>query len=303
MFYITKVLLISAVLLTDAVFGQSLSLIRSADSKYWVQASAPAGESYTLQCSENLHLWIDITNDVSTQYSAELGNGDFPTRFYRLKPTPPQPEPIRIVLIGDSMISDCCGWGQGMYGFFNANALILNYAQAWTSTKVFLQSAEYDKMLLVKPKYVLMQFAWTDGGIGDPDRSSNAQEFADNLRSLAQTIRGFGGTPIFIALHANRAWDSQGNLIPSEHGYNIINKQVAAEFNAPFIDLYHLTFDLFSKMGKDACAFMHWPSGEPDDGLHVSSLGAVYVSQLVVRALPDELGPYLTQVFEPLPKP
>ncbi len=302
MSYIPKVLLIAAILSIPA-FGQSISVLRTADNKYSVQASAPVGEPFTLQSSENLHLWIDVTNDVSAGYSAQLGGSDFPTRFYRLIPTPPEPEAIRIALLGDSMVSDCCGWGQGMYGFFNDKALVLNYSQPWTSTKVFLQSAEYDKMLLVKPQYVFMQFGYSDGGIGDPDRYSTAQEFADNLRTLAQTIRGFNGIPVFITLHANRGWDAQGNLIPSEHGYNIINKQVAAEFNAPLIDLYHSSFDLFSKLGQDGCAFMHWQFGSPDDGLHFSPLGAVYASQLIVRAMPDALGPYMTRVFDPLPKP
>jgi lysophospholipase L1-like esterase len=304
MSYITRVLLlISAVAWTNGVFGQSISVVRGADNKYSVQAIAPAGEAFTLQSSENLHLWIDITNDVSAQYSAPLGGGDFPTRFYRLIPTPPEPEAIRVALLGDSMVSDCCGWGQGMYGFFNDKALVLNYSQPWTSTKVFLQSAEYDKMMLVKPQYVLMQFGYSDGGIGDPDRYSNAEEFTANLRTLAQTIRGFNGIPIFITLHANRYWDAQGNLIPSDHGYNIINKQVAAEFNAPLIDLYRSSFDLFTKLGREGCAFMHWQYGSPEDGLHFSPEGAVYASQLIVRALPDELGPYLTRVFDPLPRP
>jgi lysophospholipase L1-like esterase len=296
---VAKALLI-AVLSISSGLAQSISIVRSADENFWVQAINPASDPYTLQISENLHLWIDVTGDLSTQYAAPLTNLE--TRFYQIKPTPPEPDPIRVVLLGDSMVSDCCGWGQGMPRFFKQSAQIINYSQPWTSTKAFLQSAEYDKMLLVKPKYVVLQFGYSDGG-PDPDRHSTAEEFAENLRTIGHVVQGFNGTPIYVTLHADRTWDSQGKLIPSEHPYNAINKQVAAELNAPVIDLYPTSYALFSKLGKDGCAFMHWVFGEPDDGLHFSPMGAIYVSQLIVRSLPDEFGPYLNGVFEPLPQP
>ena len=49
------------------------------------------------------------------------------------------------------MTSDCCGWGGGIYGYFKPNATVINYATAWASSKVFVRSAEWDKMLVVKP--------------------------------------------------------------------------------------------------------------------------------------------------------
>lgn len=287
-------------LLTAVASGQSVSIARKPDNKLWIQASAPANEPHVLEVSANLHLWINQATDVGQAYSLALEDTES-GRFFRLAPTPPEPPPIRVVMLGDSMVADCCGWGRGIYQYINANALPLNYAQAWTSSKVFLQSAEYEKMLLIKPNYVLMQYAYSELG-GDPDRNTTPQEFEDNLRTIAQAVRGFGGVPVLITLHADRQWDAAGKLIYSDHPYNAIIRRLADELNAPLVDLYKLTFQLFSKLGKEGCNFMIYDPANPQDTMHVSQRGAVWVSQLVAQSLPDSVGPYLTGVLDPPPK-
>jgi lysophospholipase L1-like esterase len=299
-----KSFFLCAILSVSAVFSQSLSIGRKPDASVSLQAGPAAGESATLQVSENLRLWIDVTNDVPDQYTLPVDTSYGALRYYRLAPTPPEAPPVRIMTLGDSMVADCCGWGSRLEFFLKPNALLLNYAQAWTSTKVFLQSPEYDKMLLVKPNYVLMEFGYSDGAV-DPsgDRGSTPEEFEQNLRTLVETIRGFNGVPILMTLHANRAWDSSGKLIPSDHGYNVITKRVAAELGAPLIDLYKITFDLFTQLGKDGCAFMYLDPANPADGMHVSPLGGIYLSQQIARFLPEAVGPYLTRVLDAPPKP
>jgi lysophospholipase L1-like esterase len=207
------------------------------------------------------------------------------------------------MLIGDSMVSDCCGWGAGMYGYFKPNATVVNYGMPWDSTKIFLQSAEWEKMLLVKPNYVLMQFGYSDTFYSDPDRYTTIPEFHDNLTNIVQTVLGFGGVPIMVTLHAERIWDANGNVIPRWQDRNAVVKEVAAEFQTPLLDLYQLTFDLFNQLGPSGTQFMQWVPGGPTDDMHFSSAGAVVISRLVVNALPDNLGPYLTGIFDPPPVP
>src|SRR5690349_9357747 len=128
----TATLLCAAALSAITALGQSLS-IKRADTNYWLEASAPANNSYTLQASQNLHLWLDIQDSVPDRYSYPLDNtGVSKLRYFRLIPSPPAAPPIRVMLIGDSMVSDCCGWGRGIYGYFNPNATVINYAQPWT---------------------------------------------------------------------------------------------------------------------------------------------------------------------------
>jgi len=203
-------LLICAGLSASLSPGQSLSIINQGKSNFWIQASAPAANPYTLQASANLHLWADIHDPIQGQYSSRLAGTRVSSRYFRLVPSSPAAPSIIVMLIGDSMVSDCCGWGGGMYGYFKPNATVVDYGMPWTSTKIFLQSAEWDKMLLVKPNYVLIQFGYSDNFYDDPDRFTTIPEFHNNLTNIVQTVLGFGGIPIMVTLHAVRIWDANG---------------------------------------------------------------------------------------------
>ncbi len=299
-------LVLCAAVATTAAFGQSLSIIPAGQTNCSVEASAPAGTPYTLQASANLHLWVDIYDPVEGPYTYQFDGTGVAQRYFRLMPSAPPAPAIRVLLLGDSMASDCCGWGGGIYGYFKPNVTVINYAMAWTSTKVFLRSAEWDKMRLIKPDYVLMQYGYMDQAYDAetaPDTYTSPAEFADNLRTIVHAIRDFNGVPILITIHAGRVWDANGRILPSWEARNAVTKQVAAELQTPLIDLNRLSTDLFNQLGPSCEAWMHL-AGFPDgDVMHMSNLGAQYVSQLVVNALPDALGPYLTRIFDPPPKP
>jgi len=92
-------------------------------------------------------------------------------------------------------------------------------------------------------------------------------------------------------------------VIPSWQQRNSVVKQVAAEFQTPLVDLYQLTMDLFNQLGPSGTAFMQWAPGGPTDDMHFSPAGALVISRVVVNALPDNFGPYLTGIFDPPPVP
>ncbi len=282
-------------------FGQSLSLTKQGDTNFLVKATASASDPHTLQSTANLHLWIDVTN-VQDTFTFPFGNAPSAQRFFRFPPTAPPAPPIRVLILGDSMASDCCGWGRSVYGYFKDNATVVNYALPFASTRVFLHSAEWDNMLLIKPDYVLMEYGFIDGAT-DPERSTPLDEYAANLRTIIQAIHGFNGVPILITLHAPRLWDAQGHVIPAWTERNAVTKQVAAELHAPVVDLYELSLKLFNQLGPSGTAFMHWEAGSPDDFMHFSVLGAQWISRLILNEVPDSLGPYLKGILEPPPNP
>jgi lysophospholipase L1-like esterase len=296
-------LLICAALPSSVAFGQSFSITRQSPTNYSIQASAPMDNPYTLQASANLHLWADIHDPVQGQYSSPLAGMEVSQRYFRLVPSSPPPQPIIVMLLGDSLVADGSGWGWGTYGYFKTNSTtVVNYAQPWTSTGIFLQSAEWDEMLLVQPNYVLMEYGWSDGNSQDTDRFTTLQQFHDNLTTIGQTVRGWGGVPIFLTLHPERVFDTNGMIVPNQYWYvrNAVTKTVAAEMGAPLIDFYQLTLDLFNQLGPSGTAYMQW---HPGDIIHFSYAGAVDVARLIVNALPDNLGPYLTGIFNPPPVP
>ena len=294
------VALLLAPLFGGSSTGQSLSINKKPDNSFWLQASAPAGKPHTLQATENFGLWIDVATEVTAETSLMLEYARIGSRFYRLTPSVPEPPVIRILVIGDSLASDCCGWGGGLAGYFTPNATVINYAQPQTSSRTFLQSVEFQQMLLIKPDYVLFQFGWTDGSV-DPGRNVSAEQFAANLRTIIETVRGFGGVPIPVTIHTTRQWDATGKLVNWDHQYNPTTRQVAAEMNAPLIDLQKITGDLYNELGQSGSEFMKFETF-PGDVIHFSPLGAVYVARLVAKAFPVNVGPYLIGIFDPPPK-
>jgi lysophospholipase L1-like esterase len=208
-----------------------------------------------------------------------------------------------LMLIGDSLSGDCCGWGRGIPVFLKTNVTWVNEAMPLYSTKIFLRSAEWDNMLLIQPNYVLMQFGWMDGA-ANQDYGTSLAEFATNLRTIVNAIRGFNGFPIFVTTHAARLFDEQGKLdrtIPQYQRGTMM--EVAAELNVPLIDLWKLSADLFDKLGPEGCQFMIYDTANPADVMHMSLPASPWVAQLVVQQLPDFFGPYLTNIFEPQPRP
>jgi lysophospholipase L1-like esterase len=305
---VPALIILAAILSANAAFGQSLSILKNSDTNYLIQVTAPPGTPYTLQASANLHLWVDLQNNIQDPYTFQFDITGVSLRYFRLMPSVPPAPDIRIMVLGDSLANECCGWGPGFIAYFKPNATVINYAIGGYSSKVFLQSAEENNMLLIKPQYVLINFGAFDDVSGPDDLNYPAlyttlDEYADNLRTIAASIRGFNGVPIFVTVHAAQTWDANGNLLDRWKERNGRMKQVAAELNAPLVDLNKLTTDFLNQLGKSGSAFMHFDAGGPTDVIHLSPLGGRYVGRMLANALPDNFGPYLTGIFEPLPKP
>ena len=294
-------------LFADSTFGQSLSIVRKGGSELWLEASMPPDSHYTLQASANLHLWVDINDEVQNPLSYRFDSIGVTNRFFRLTPwTPPAP-PIRLVMIGDSTVADFTsnqgffnGWGQGIYGYFKPTVTAVNLAMPMYSTEVFLHQTEMTTMLKIKPNYVLIQFGWFDGVLNSPGVSTTLQQYADNLKTIVQTIRGFNGIPILITPPVQRFFDANGKVYPIVPDRCTVVREVAAELQVHLIDLQQLMMDLLNEMGDTQSAYI-W-SSDTEKG-HYSTIGAQVIAQLVVNALPDSLGTYLTGILDPRPTP
>lgn len=299
-------LLLCLALCTDTAFGQSLSIISKGESDFLIEAIAPPGTRYVLQESANCHLWVDINDNVQGQLSYRSNGSGLPTRFFRLTPLTEAAPPIRLVLIGDSTIAGerggGSGWGKGIYDYFKPSVQVVNLGWPNMSTRAFLASEQMPKMLAIKPDFVLVQFGWIDWGgcDGNPLCITTLQEFADNLKTIVQAIRGFNGTPILVSAADPRLFGDDGKVLPVLQERSDVMKHVAAELQTHLIDLNQVSRDLVNGLGKSGGAFI---GQVPADWIHYSQEGAQAISKLVVNALPDNLGPYLVGILNPPPKP
>lgn len=293
-------------LFADSALGQSLFIIRNGENKFWIEAGAPPDTRYRLQTSGDLQDWVNINDEVSGQFSYRFDSAGVTKRFFRLTPWAPPDPPITLVLIGDSTVADfvsndgrSAGWGEGIHGYFKPNVRVVNLGQPRQSTKVFLDSAEKAKLLVIKPDFVLVQFGRFDA-FGDPPSVTTLQEYADNLKTIVQTVRGFNGTPILITPVVPRIFDEKGKVLPALEDRSAAVKDVAAGSQTDLIDLNQLSLDLFNQLGDSASFYISWSDKDP---YHFSLEGAEVIAGLVVNALPDSLRTRLVAKIKPPPEP
>jgi len=294
----TSILVVLALIwLARPSLGQSLSIIKKAESEFWITANAPADRRFVLQGSKDLNLWLDINDTVSGTVSNRVGAG-VPDRYFRLVPWV-EPKALTIVIVGDSTVADLAsnsgwfnGWGQGMYGYFKPSAQVINLARPGYGTKNFLVSEDKTRMLAIKPDYVLVELALVDAFNGPPEVNTTLEEYRANLKTIVQLIRGFNGIPILLTAQAVRLYDQNDQIYPAYTDRNDVIKQVAAEQNVYLIDLNSLSVQRLNELGRTASNDL-WSTTFTGEWLHFSTKGAEVIAGLVVGALPSSLGPYI----------
>jgi lysophospholipase L1-like esterase len=276
--------------------GQTLSISKQSDGRLLVQGSAPLDTRYALQESGDLVSWVDLDDEVWGHVSNRVDILATTHRFFRLAPWV-EPPPIIIMLLGDSTVADFVsnnsrfnGWGQGMYGYFKENAQVLNFAMPGFSSENFLLSEEHGRMLAIKPNYVLVEFGLIDAFGSTEEQRTTLEEFAANLKTIVETVRGFNGTPILITPQAMRFYEPNGQIQSRYVDRNAVIEEVALELQVHLIDLHRLSVDLLNGLGKSGSEYI-WANGT--DYLHFSTEGAKVIAGLVVNKLPNSLRPYL----------
>lgn len=219
--------------------AQSLSIVKEGDTGLLIQASAPADERHVLQASKDLNRWLDLDDAVTGTVSTPVPTTRAAQCYFRLIPWV-EPAPIRVVLIGDSTVADqasnlgrFCGWGQGLYVYFKANAQVINLAYPGVSTKTFLYSDQKASMLAIKPDYVLIDLFYVDEFNGPPEITTTLEEFEENLRIIIEMIRGFGGTPILLTPQCLYVFNESGKTGPAYPKRIAVVEQLGAWSDPP----------------------------------------------------------------------
>src|SRR5262245_60447057 len=106
---------------------------------------------------------------------------------------------VRIVLAGDSTVTDGSGWGLGFGKALNDNVDLLNLSRGGRSSKSFRDEGSWQKVLDAKPNYVLIQFGHNDMPGKGPERETDAKTtFRENLARYVDEARAIGATPILV---------------------------------------------------------------------------------------------------------
>ena len=195
-------------------------------------------------------------------------------------------EPTRIVLTGDSTVTDDAGWGRGFAELLNENAECINLAKSGRSSRSYRTEGWWQQCLDVKPDYLLIQFGHNDQpGKGSERESAADGAFRDHLRAFVDEARNAGIKPVLVTSLTRRRWSTDGKIAPTLAEYAEATTIVAKEKEVPLIDLHSLSLGQCEQLGPTAYRAFEPMNEKGADHTHLNLDGARAVAPLVAKAL------------------
>jgi pectinesterase len=205
---------------------------------------------------------------------------------------------IRIVLIGDSTVTDDAGWGKGLAMCLTDSVDLRNLALGGRSSKSFRAEGSWKKALDLKPDYVLIQFGHNDQPGHGPDRETDPQTtYRQNMIQYVEEARAAGIKPVLVTSLSRRQWGSDNKIHSTLMPYAEVVLQIAADQKVPLIDLHARSIELYEKLGKDGVSELSpkktsktitpGAANEADvlDGTHLNTKGSNVVGPIVAAEL------------------
>jgi pectinesterase len=196
---------------------------------------------------------------------------------------------VRIVLVGDSTVTESAGWELGFKQFLTDRAECRNLARGGRSSMSFVREGRWDAALALKADYYLIQF-------GHDDYRAYMNRYVDEARAI-------GATPVLVTSLTRRQFAADdahrinSSLVPRVE----IVRQIAVARQVPLVELHDLSKALCERLGREGCyAFSPRKEDGDYDGTHLNAAGSVIFARLVVDELRAEV-PALATVLRAEP--
>ncbi len=188
------------------------------------------------------------------------------------------------------------GWGQMLQPYFTDNVRVENHAASGHSTKSFLDSGRWQRILdRIQPgDFVLIQFGHNDSKPDESRRTEPFGTFRDNLTRFVREVRERKGKPLLATSVVRNVFNADGSLRDTHGDYVVAARKVAEEMEVPLLDLNKKTGELLVKLGPEKAKklFNNVEPGEyakfPDgfkDGTHYNTLGASRACDLAIEEI------------------
>jgi pectinesterase len=212
---------------------------------------------------------------------------------------------IKIVLVGDSTVTDNAGWGLGFKQFLNPEKVeLINTSRGGRSSMSFMKEGRWTNALALHGDYYLIQFGHNNEP-GKPGRSTDMPTFVANMEQYVDDARAIGAKPVLVTPLTRRQWDKEhpGKIKSSLAPYAVEVRKIAAEKNVPLVDLQARSIELCESLGPEKCLEFSPLKTNKDgkvtyDGTHLNEKGHVMFARLVVEELrkaAPELAPVLRE--------
>jgi lysophospholipase L1-like esterase len=236
------------------------------------------------------------------------------------------PEPIRVILVGDSTLAPRNGYGDALCARFTPQVACINLARNGRSSGSYRAEGLWQNVLDLladqgagkgsrQATYVLIEFGHNDQP-GKPGRSTDLKtEFPANLGRYIDDVRAGGGTPVLVTPLTRRNFKGL-QLVNDLQPWADADRAVATARQAPLIDLLTASAAAVQAMGPaqaDTLSVEPPPSMQAApvdlnqlesvtnaksgfDHTHVGPKGADFFAAMMVQLLRDGL-PALTPYF------
>ena len=155
-----------------------------------------------------------------------------------------------IVQTYDDSIYPRQGWGKYAVSYLNENIGANNLAVSGYTTRTFVGFGKFEKIEndIKEGDVIYVSFMANDSSKGSIKRV-NEYDYKNMLRLYADTAKKNGAEIIFITSPAVLPYDASTQTV-GYNGYTELMKEVAEEYNAPFIDIWQKTIDLQIEKGR-----------------------------------------------------
>jgi pectinesterase len=218
---------------------------------------------------------------------------------------------IKIVLVGDSTVTDRSGWGLGFKEFLADNVECTNTARGGRSSMSFMKEGRWTNALALKGDYYLIQFGHNNQP-GKPGRSTDMPTFVANMQQYVDDARAIGAKPVLVTPLTRRQWDkaNPGKINSTLEPYAEEVRKLAAANHVPLVDLHARSIELCESLGPQGCLVFSptktVKGTNSVDGTHLKGPGRVMFGKLVVdelrHAVPKLAPVLLAEARNPMPK-
>ena len=216
--------------------------------------------------------------------------------------TPPPPRMVRIVLVGDSTVTDDSGWGTGFRRFVTDGVEVVNTAANGRSSKSFIDEGRWADALKARGQYYLIQFGHNDEPGKGPERETDPKTtYRANMVRYVDDVRAMGAKPILVTSLVRRLYKDDGTIRTTQTAYVEVVRAIAGEKRVPLVDLHAISLADAETAGDEVWADL---SPRDDKGqvdrTHLNTKGSEVVGRMVVEEL-RRVVPELAPLLRPQP--
>lgn len=213
---------------------------------------------------------------------------------------------IRIILVGDSTVTDQSGWGGGFKQLLDEKIECENFARGGRSSKSFIEEGHWAKALAGGADYVLIQFGHNDMPGKGPARETDPHTtYREYMSRYVDESRAAGAVPVLVTSMTRRNF-RDGKVTTLLGDYAQAVRDLAREKDVPLVDLHAASIELLNQLGPAESETLGPMVNGRRDRTHLSDRGktvfGALVADLLSQAVP-ELAGHLTIIPPPVPSP